>query len=247
MAENAPDDALLDGLKKVRLSDCHFALLLKQPAPLKLIVQKKPILDGQVNEAKKAAKATEVVRGVVRFDGEFVFVITGEPPVEEAKLKRFIDQQAALTAKVRFMTVSQLPTVSESDLSVVKLGKARIEWLMVRDKALDDIRALKLVIAKEFADDAEQRTALVAALKTLDGIIAEFENDLHKQLDAILSADQAARVPLIAKAKTTIDLLRTKLDRDPVIVEFDQNEFVPDMSVVRPIQSTLDAILVSLG
>ena len=35
--------------------------------------------------------------------------------------------------------------------------------------------------------------------------------------------------------------------RDPVIVELDGNEFVPETSVVSPIRTKLDEILVSLG
>ncbi|HND55119.1 MAG TPA: hypothetical protein PLV92_22045 [Pirellulaceae bacterium] len=248
MADKAPDEALADGLKKARMTDCHFALLIKPPQPVKLIVQKKPILDGPINEAKKEKKATEIVRGVLRFDGgEFVFIVTGDPPVEEPKLKKFVETEASMTAKVRFFVVSELPTVSESDVSLVKLGKARIEWLPVRDKAIADIRALKVVIGSEFANDADQKPQLAAALKTLDQIIADIGLNLHEQLDAILSADQSARVALISKAKTTIDGFRTKLDRDPIMVELDDNEFVPGMQVVGPLKSILRDITVALG
>lgn len=134
-----------------------------------------------------------------------------------------------------------------SKVSLVKLGIARVEWRTTRDTAGADLRKLKAAIAEEFGDDSEQAGALTAAMKTLDNLTAEVENNLHEQLDAILNAEAQARGPLVKAAKATISKLTTLLDNDEVMVEIDDNEFLPGMLVVAPLKKKLQEISAAIG
>ncbi len=139
------------------------------------------------------------------------------------------------------------PQATDPAVSIMKLGKARVEWLTTRNKAVSDLAGLKAIIAEEFRDDGEQASALAEAMKTFDQIIATVENNLHEQLDAILNAEVNARVPLVKTAKATIAELVNKLTTDEVIMEIDGNEFDPTTNVVAPLNSKLQEISAALG
>ena len=170
-----------------------------------------------------------------------------------ANVKKLVPQdvaaaQASYNALVKLLAgVAGGATEAKSNFSTVKLGKARLEWLPLRDTAAGDIKKLKAAIASEFADDAEQAGPLAKALKKLDSLIAEVNNNLHEQLDAILNADAAGRAVLVAGAKATIARLTKVLDTDEVMVEIDDNEVVPGMAVVAPVRAKLQQISAALG
>ena len=78
---DALDEELAQGLKQARKKPRNFVLLGKGTTVLKLIIDKKPIKSSDVQEAKKATKATTVVSGVVVGDGaDLVFKLVGEEP-----------------------------------------------------------------------------------------------------------------------------------------------------------------------
>lgn len=122
---------------------------------------------------------------------------------------------------------------------LAKLGKARLEWPAVRDKAIQDMRKLLQAVDAEFKDDAEQATQLAAAKKKLDGLIVEIDSDLHEQLDAVLNAAAPERPPLIKAARETIQKFVSFLTTDPVMQEVDDNEVVPGMAVQAPLKAKL--------
>jgi hypothetical protein len=64
MGTTAADEDLAEGLRQARKSPRNFALIAKGPAPLKLIVQKKPIRDGDVIKAKTEFKGNDAIRAV---------------------------------------------------------------------------------------------------------------------------------------------------------------------------------------
>ena len=139
------------------------------------------------------------------------------------------------------------PTGATGKVSLVKLGKARLEWITVRDAALADIRKLQAAIAAEFRDDKEQVAELKSALVKLNESIRELEAKLHDELDQVLNAAEAARPPLVAIARKTLSRLTSYLDTDPIMGELDDNEVVPGMMVVAPVRAKLDEISAALG
>lgn len=132
-------------------------------------------------------------------------------------------------------------------LSLVALAKARMAWPEVRDAAIRDIRHLKDVVWNTFKDDTEQATELAAAMQVLDLKIRELDNQLHKELDAVLNGSEADRPKLIRAARTTLDGVLTLLASDPVFIAIDDNEAVPGMLVRAPLEEQLNAIWVALG
>jgi hypothetical protein len=139
------------------------------------------------------------------------------------------------------------PTGKTGQVSLVKLGKARLEWIGVRDAALADIRKLQGAIAAEFRNDAEQTQELKAALTRLNESIRELEAKLHEELDQVLNAEEAARPALVGVARKTLTRLTSYLDSDPIMAELDDNEVVPGMKVVAPVRAKLDEISAALG
>ena len=407
MAKDVDKD-LQNSLKLARKRPCNFAILAKGAQVLKLLVDKKPIKDGELQKAKKEYQANLIVKGVcVGGDGpEMVFQVLELPSLAEEKFKKFLADEAGLTLKPRFEVVAELAEISEDvvqealpasasapapsaaapsaaapsaaapsaaapsaaapsaaapsaaapsapapsapapsapapsaaagtppaappeagdgasaaqlsavlnklapaikaavtshpdrkgeilttvaaakkqidagqfpeakqslqacavllrelqagapqpsspaagRLSLVKLGKARLEWLPIRDSAIQDVRRLSSAIAEEFRDDREQAQQLTAALKRLDGVIANLDNDLHSQLDAVLNADETGRPPLIDTVRQTIASFCKFVEADPVLAAIDDNEVLPGMSVKAPLVSKLGEISAALG
>jgi hypothetical protein len=151
-----------------------------------------------------------------------------------------------LARRAHELTGTAAGGLPDGKLSVAALGKARLEWLTVRQQALADMHRLKDAITAEFRDDTEQAAALREALATLDGLMQRIDVQLAEQLDAVLNADAAARPPLVAQVRTTLAGLQQLL-ADPVMEELDGNEVLPDMLVAAPIRAKLVEISAALG
>ncbi len=167
-----------------------------------------------------------------------------------AQIKKQLEDGDLVNARAGLLSVGQMLkslAPGGGGVSIMKLGKARVEWLTTRDQAVSDLSRLKTIIANEFADDAEQAGALSSALQILDELIATVENDLHEQLDAILNSPSNDRSPLVIIAKSTIAALVDTLDNNEVMQEIDGNEFDPAMKVVGPLKAKLQEVSAALG
>jgi hypothetical protein len=158
-----------------------------------------------------------------------------------------LDQAKEVLGQLAALLKSIGPPTGTGKVSLVKLGKARLEWVGVRDAALADIRKLQAAIAAEFKSDAEQIDALKAALTRLNEGIRELEAKLAEQLDQVLNADEAARPSLIAAARKTMARLTNYVESDPIMAELDDNEVIPGMKVVAPVRAKLNEISAALG
>lgn len=133
-------------------------------------------------------------------------------------------------------------------LSLVKLGKARLEWIAVRSQAARDIARLKAAIELEFKDDPEQQAELAAASKRLDELVTELNEDLGNQLDAVLNArDDGQRHALAQTAQATMARFVHFVDTDEIMAELDGNEVLPDVQITAPLRAKLQAIADGLG
>ncbi len=92
-----------------------------------------------------------------------------------------------------------------------------------------------------------QKTALSAALGRLDKLIAAFGPALDVGLDEVLNADETARPALIKQARALMDGFQKTIDDDPIMVELDGNEVLPDMAVTEPLRRVLANINAALG
>jgi hypothetical protein len=175
------------------------------------------------------------IRNLARTAGELMLG-PGFDPAQAAALLDRIDALLAESAD------------APPGLSLVKLGKSRIEWAGLRDRAHADIERLQSALLDEFRDDDEQQPALAKAIGALDGVIEQLNADLENQLDAVLNAaDPAERGKLIATAKTTMNRFTGFVTGDPVMSKLDGNEILPDLKVTGPLTAKLQEISASLG
>lgn len=110
------DDDLVAGLKQARTAPRNFAIVLKGPAPVKAIVQKKAIKDADLLKAKTAAKGNDVVTGVVVFDGgEYAFITTTAVEIGNVKLRALLIDSTEMPIKLRFEVRETLPEVIDDE------------------------------------------------------------------------------------------------------------------------------------
>jgi len=132
-------------------------------------------------------------------------------------------------------------------LSVMKLGKARVEWIGVRRNAVGEIGRLREAIRDEFQDDEEQAAQLEAALAKLGQRIDKLDPTLEQQLDVVLNAAEAARPAPAEVARRTLQDVIDYLQTDEVLAEVDGNEVLPDIAVVGNMRAALGNIAAALG
>jgi len=136
---------------------------------------------------------------------------------------------------------------SGGKVSIMRLGKARVEWIDVRRTAVSEVSRLRDAIADEYADDDEQAMQLANALSDLDERINWLDATLEDQLDAVLNAADAERPPLVRTARATLDRFTGYLTGDAIMKELDGNEVLPDIVVVAPLKTALTNIAAALG
>ncbi len=136
---------------------------------------------------------------------------------------------------------------SQGQISLVKLGKARIEWNNVRLHAVQEIQRLKQILEDEYKDDEEDKKALAQALQRLDSTINTMNAELGDQLDRLLNADGTERAKLAPIAKTVVEKMISFVGTDELMAVMDGNEYAPDMLVTAPIRRKLQEIAATLG
>lgn len=140
------------------------------------------------------------------------------------------------------------PGGGAAGLSLVKLGKARLEWAAVRGEALRGIEQLARRIEDEYRNEAEQRAQVAEATKKLRALAAQLKEDLEAQLDRVLNAaDPAARTAQMRAAKASLTEVLRVVATDPLMKELDKNELMPDLEIVKPMQEKLREIAAALG
>jgi len=136
----------------------------------------------------------------------------------------------------------------DGKLSLVKLGKARIEWGQLTSKAIADIGTMMELIEEEFADYTDQKTELANAKKRVEGLIADLKDELSPALDNVLNGqDDNQRKPLIERAKGILAKYVKIVQSDPIMTKLDGNEVMPEMKVCAPMQGKLQEIAAALG
>jgi hypothetical protein len=114
---DVPDPELAAALKAARKKPRNYVLIAKGTAAVKLIVQKKKVLAGDIQKAKTEAKGTVIVEGTCLGSGsEMVFEVVGdEPSIKAISIKDLISEQTELKLKPKFQVVKALTEVKEED------------------------------------------------------------------------------------------------------------------------------------
>jgi hypothetical protein len=133
-------------------------------------------------------------------------------------------------------------------ISLVKLGRARVEWIATRTRALGDMQRLKAAIQTEFKNDPQQQAQLAAAIARLDAIFEQLNEDLGNQLDDVLNEkDPVRRQELAAVATGTMNRFLEYVASDEIMAELDSNEVVPEIQIAGLVRNRLKEIEAALG
>ncbi len=132
--------------------------------------------------------------------------------------------------------------------SVQKLATARLDWIATRDKAISEITRLSRAIVDAYRGETDQQAQVKAAITKLAGLATRLKSGLDNELDAALSAkDAASREQLANKAKNSLKSIKKLMDEDELMQSLDGNEILGDMHVVAPMKERLSAIEAALG
>jgi hypothetical protein len=136
---------------------------------------------------------------------------------------------------------------SPEGISLMRLSRARLEWIKVRERSIGQIKQLQQTVNEEFKDDQEQRTALTTALNRLGSIFVELDNSLADQLDATINASGPEQARLAAVAAGTLQRFVNFVQNDELMQDLDGNDVMPSMKVTGPVLDRLYAIAEELG
>ena len=168
--------------------------------------------------------------------------------------KKEFDQANLLLDRVEKLlptnpAIDQLPPESsgKQSISLVKLGKARIEWDGVRSQALKEIQRLKDLLQEAYGDDQSEQQAHSTAMQRLDSTIASMNEELGDRLDDVLNAEALQRPKVAATAKLVLERFISFVESDQLMSLIDGNEYAPDMLVAKPLRANLKEIVTALA
>lgn len=195
-------------------------------------------------EVKPAVEASPVVKD------ELVALLNEANNFEKAgEFEKAIASYDTLQKKIAKALAGGATTTEEnSGLSIMKLGKARIEWGDTRRAAMKSMEELKTAFQAAYADETNMLGEVKAALKKLDTTISQLREDLERELDNVLNeTDPARRVDLVRIARRTMNEFSSFVDSDKVMKALDGNEILPKTQITGPIRAKLAEIASALG
>jgi hypothetical protein len=111
--------ALVQAKKKPRF----FAIIVKGPEVLSLMVQKKPFRDSMLRSERREEGGKAVVEGICQGEGgtDLVFKVEGKTPkVKKSSLRKFISDETGLMLKPRFSSGASGSNVKPSQSKAAK-------------------------------------------------------------------------------------------------------------------------------
>lgn len=166
-----------------------------------------------------------------------------------AAIAKYQQLQAKVTAALAGGAAkTQTPTGGIGGVSVMKLGKARIEWRNTREAAIKSMDVLKVKLAEGYESQPEMQSEVAGALKRLDEVFVKLNEVLYEQLDDVLNeSDPGKRADLANVAKKTMADFMKYVDGDRVMRALDNNEFAPNTQITAPLRAKLQEIAAALG
>jgi hypothetical protein len=195
------DEKLAQGLKQARKKPRNFVLLAKGTSVLKLIVDKKPIKTGVVQEARAETKANLILKGVVEGDGaELVFKLVGdEPTIKIPAFRDYISEQTSLKLKPRFQVVPELAEINDDE---DEAGEGETET---------SVGQTPPEAPPEVPTTADPLAALVATMKSLAPHVQSAIQKDPGQKDALLAQVGEFQTHVKAKDATAAKAVLTRL------------------------------------
>jgi hypothetical protein len=242
-------------------------LLSRKPIP----VSRRKLLADQL----ESTGGTKYFNGICQLEqNATTFVLTTEVAGLAKRIKAALLQQTGLRVKVRCRSEDgqtdddgedeegaalahgaptqatpghAKPAAVGGGVSLVQLGKVRLEWNQTRGHAVSELTRLKSILQREYRDATDEQAALVKALRRVDDTISAMDEELSRQLDQVLNAPAAKRPELAAAAKATLRRIASRLGSDEVLLSIDGNELAPEMKVAAPLRAKLTEIVAFLG
>jgi hypothetical protein len=118
MSKTLADAELDAGLDEAKKKPRHFAIITKGTQNIvKMIVQKKRVLEGDILAARSEFGGNSSITGVCTRDGQQLIlqVTDKEPALQPVKIKQFITEQTGATVKPQWQIVAALTAVPDSD------------------------------------------------------------------------------------------------------------------------------------
>lgn len=171
------------------------------------------------------------------------------PRIELApEVDTWVDEVFGVAALGKRAPVDPDPEAPKAAVSLVRLGKARIEWIAVRHAAASDIALLKDAIRQKYAAFPGVSNRVESALGKLDTVIETLNENLQDQLDELLNADGTeARKRIAAKVRVTASKFDSYAASDSVAASIDGTAYLPSTRVIGPVRAKLADILSALG
>jgi hypothetical protein len=170
------DEELADGLSAAKKTPRNFALIVKGPNPVKLMVRKKKFRDAELMKAKTENKGDDFITGVLEASGsDFVFKVAGrdeEPGVKTLKLKELIAEQADMTAKPRWELVKALPDIDDKD-SQEKESQDKAPAEQRKKELADALKALATLMQQLMVREPGHRDNILTAAGRVKAALAE--------------------------------------------------------------------------
>jgi hypothetical protein len=112
-----PDADLEAGLDEAKKKPRYFAVITKGQTIVKMIVQKKPIKEGDIASAKRDFKGNGSVTGIcTRSGAQMVLQVQGEEPtLKPIKIKEYISEETGATVKPEWQIVTELAEIPDSE------------------------------------------------------------------------------------------------------------------------------------
>ena len=127
--------------------------------------------------------------------------------------------------------------------------KARRAWQTVKEKAIQDLEAVKDGIRDYYLDDPEQFKVATGKLGQLDAIMDNLGDELRDVLDQYVSTPKSRKSQmdqLATQAKSTVDQFLKFASSDKLLNAVDQKEFA-DVQVKAPIEKALRDLVKTLA
>lgn len=127
--------------------------------------------------------------------------------------------------------------------------KARRAWQTVKERAIQDLEAVKDGIRDYYLDDPEQFKIATGKLNQLDAIMDNLNDDLRDVLDKYVSTPQTRKQELQqleSQATTVVQDFLKYASNDKLLNAVDQKEFA-DVTVKAPIEKALKDLVKTLS
>lgn len=127
--------------------------------------------------------------------------------------------------------------------------KARREWQSVKEKAIQDLEAVKDGIRDHYLDDPDAYKQVNGKLAMLDGIMENLNDDLRDVLDNYVATPLGDGSQQQALGQKATDLVKDYLKfttSDPLLDALDKEEFAP-VKIKAPIQRALKDLVKTLA